>query len=151
MRCIPHSLMPFIVFSIPCARITLSSFSKQALARLTSSKFLFLSRCSHFPQMSCLNSRALINNSAPLPYSISTSYLMQTNKSITNCWNDVAAFVGPPHIVPPTFVQIAYCLLIPGQVYCKRIPERLRSVRDQDADVYLLAKGLYVSKGLSLV
>jgi hypothetical protein len=31
-------LTPFIVFSIPCARITLPSFSEQAPARLTSSK-----------------------------------------------------------------------------------------------------------------
>jgi len=57
---------------------------------------LFLSHCLHVPQMSCLNLRAPINNLAPSPYSILTSYLMQTNKSTTTFWSNVTAFIGPP-------------------------------------------------------
>jgi hypothetical protein len=52
------------------------------------------------------------------------------------------------HILPPTFVQIAYCQLIPGRVYCKRITERLRSAGHRDADVYLLGKGSVCFQGI---
>ena len=52
------------------------------------------------------------------------------------------------HILPPTFVQIAHCQLIPGRVYFKRIPERLRPVRDQVVDINLLNEGSVCFQGI---